>query len=46
VGGNAEIHASTLLTLKLKQEAQFTFMEVQDKSIKKHFWNDRRKNNP
>jgi hypothetical protein len=33
---NAEIHASTLLTLKLKQEAQFTFMEVQDKSIKKH----------
>jgi hypothetical protein len=24
------------LTLKLKQEAQFTFMEVQDKSIKKH----------
>jgi hypothetical protein len=33
-----EIHASTLLTLKQKQEALFTFMEVQDKSIKKHFW--------
>lgn len=36
-GGNAEIHASLLLTLKLKQEARFTFMEVQDKSIKKHY---------
>jgi hypothetical protein len=34
-GGNAEIYATTL-DAKLEQEALFTFMEVQNKSIKKH----------
>jgi hypothetical protein len=39
-GGNAEIYATTLVDAKLEQEALFTFMGVQNKSIKKHFWRD------
>jgi hypothetical protein len=35
--GNAEIYATTLVDAKLEQEALFTFMGVQNKSIKKHF---------
>jgi hypothetical protein len=38
--GNAEIYATTLVDAKLEQEALFTFMGVQNKSIKKHFWRD------
>jgi hypothetical protein len=34
--GNAEI-CYTLVDAKLEQEALFTFMGVQNKSIKKHF---------
>jgi hypothetical protein len=37
-GENAEIYATTLVDAKLEQEALFTFMGVQNKSIKKHFW--------
>jgi hypothetical protein len=33
-------YATTLVDAKLEQEALFTFMGVQNKSIKKHFWRD------